>query len=290
MHRLLLLILTGALLCGAALAQDQPQPSTTNPETTPAQSAPDNPSTPTQAPIPSAPEQNAAQPGNAPGMASDAQTPRIAPGSVIPVELTKTVDAKKAKSGDEVIAKVTMDLKSTGGQIIVPKDTQVIGHITEAQARSKEQKSSEVGIAFDHAVMKDGGQVPLPMSIQAIIAPPKSSANNAEGATAPGEQASPSASPNAGAGRSPGMGGSSQQSPNAPSAMPSGDNPSSQQQGSQPKSNGGIPPITGKTAGVIGISNITLAPAANATQGSVVSSEKNNVKLEDGTFMLLRVN
>jgi hypothetical protein len=32
------------------------------------------------------------------------------------------------------------------------------------------------------------------------------------------------------------------------------------------------------------------ANAQNGVQGSVVSSEKNNVKLESGTIMLLRVN
>jgi hypothetical protein len=51
------------------------------------------------------------------------------------------------------------------------------------------------------------------------------------------------------------------------------------------------PPITAETQGVVGISNLTLAPAStSAAQGSVVSSEKNNVKLESGTMMLLRVN
>jgi hypothetical protein len=49
-------------------------------------------------------------------------------------------------------------------------------------------------------------------------------------------------------------------------------------------------PITGKTEGVVGISNLRLAPAAQPAQGSVLSSEKNNVKLESGTLMLLKVN
>ena len=50
------------------------------------------------------------------------------------------------------------------------------------------------------------------------------------------------------------------------------------------------PEITGNTQGVIGISNLKLSAAPNATQGSVVSSEKNNVKLDSGTLLLLRVN
>jgi hypothetical protein len=48
-------------------------------------------------------------------------------------------------------------------------------------------------------------------------------------------------------------------------------------------------PITGNTQGVVGISNLRLEAGTNPTQGSLVSSEKNNVKLESGTLMLLRV-
>jgi hypothetical protein len=40
---------------------------------------------------------------------------------------------------------------------------------------------------------------------------------------------------------------------------------------------------------MVGISNLTLS-ASSPQQGSLVTSEKNNVKLEGGTFMLLRVN
>ena len=108
---------------------------------------------------------------------SSAGGTRIAPGSVIPVQLTKTIDAKKAKVGDPVMAKVTMDLKTNSGELLVPKDTKVTGHVTEAQARSKDQKESQLGIAFDHATLKSG-DVSLPMSIQAVIAPPSNDANS----------------------------------------------------------------------------------------------------------------
>jgi hypothetical protein len=49
-------------------------------------------------------------------------------------------------------------------------------------------------------------------------------------------------------------------------------------------------PITGKTEGVLGIPNLTLSTTADTAHGSVMSSEKNNVKLEGGTLLLLRVN
>ena len=108
------------------------------------------------------------------------ETLRIAPGGVIPAQLTKSLDAKKVKTGDEIEAKVTQDLKSENGAVIVPKDTKVLGHVTEAQARSKDQKESEVDIAFDRAIMKNGTDLTLPMSVQAIVAPPSLNAGNSE--------------------------------------------------------------------------------------------------------------
>ena len=50
-----------------------------------------------------------------------------------------------------------------------------------------------------------------------------------------------------------------------------------------------FPPINAQTQGVIGLSNVTLAAGSNAAQGSVLTSEKSNVKLESGTMLLLKV-
>jgi hypothetical protein len=49
------------------------------------------------------------------------------------------------------------------------------------------------------------------------------------------------------------------------------------------------PAVNVHTQGVIGISNMTLAAAQNPNQGSLMTSEKNNVKLESGTMLLLKV-
>jgi hypothetical protein len=58
---------------------------------------------------------------------------------------------------------------------------------------------------------------------------------------------------------------------------------------SQPET-GARPQINGNTQGVIGMPDVKLETSAqNAAQGSVLTSEKNNVKIEKGTLMLLRV-
>jgi hypothetical protein len=267
-------ILAGVVLCGISLAQSA-APGQTNGATPPD-------------PTPPA----ATEPAPAPSESANA-TPRLAPGSVIPVRLTKTIDAKKAKSGDEVDARVTQDMKTTSGQVLVPKDTVVVGHITEAQPRSKEQQESQVGIAFDHAVMKSGGDLSVPMSIQAVIGtPPLNPSNAGNGDNTGGGAPPPSAMPSGGGAtpgntsdRSPGMGaGPPSGAPNSPTTT--GQWPSA----ASSSSTSANPPITASTQGVVGISNLKLSATANSPQGSVVSSDKSNVKLANGTFMLLRVN
>lgn len=211
---------------------------------------------------------------------------RIAPGSVIPVQLTKTVDAKKAKTGEEVDARVTQDMKANNGEVLVPKDTKIVGHITQAEARSKEQKESELGIAFNEAVMKDGSASSLPMSIQAVIAPRNpNNANNAEDRSASPPEAmgtGPTGSPGSPGGMGGSMGG---QQPSGSAYPPAGEQPnaSNSQTPAQPN-------ITAQTQGIVGIPHYQLQAQPSATEGSVIRSEKDNVKLESGTVMLLRVN
>jgi hypothetical protein len=270
-------ILAVGLLCAAACLAQQTSPSTGNDATAPSRQL--NPS-----------QSTATQP------AASAQTasagPRIAPGSVIPVQLTKTVDAKKAKTGDQVEAKVTQDVKTENGAVIVPKDTKVVGHVTEAQARSKEQKESQVGIAFDHAVLKNGGDMPLPMSIQAVIGSNNSGSSNSNNA-ASSENANQSPSvpsggmPGNGNTRAGGMGtGNPAENPNSSNRNNLPDSQSGTNQGRP----GTQQPITGETRGVVGIADLQLSTEPTADKGSVLTSEKNNVKLESGTLMLLRVN
>jgi hypothetical protein len=226
-------------------------------------------------------------PATGPGGSASATSPttRIAAGSVIPVQLVKTIDAKKAKTGDEVEAKVTQDMKTANGEIIVPKDTMVTGHITEAQPRNKEQKESEVGIAFDHAALRTGGNVTVPMSIQAVISqsylnPVNNNAAQDTGSATPESGGMPSGTN--GGGR-PSMGGGSAQ----PQAQSSGSGDQMPTDSKTPAK--ARPQITGNTQGVLGISNLKLS-SEDAQHASVLSSEKNNVKLENGTLLLLRVN
>lgn len=265
MAKHLAIVVSAAFLCGMSVAQNQ-TPTPTEPSTA---QAPQNPAT--QAPGASPTAGNQAQPSS----------PRLAPGSVIPVQLTKTVDAKKAKTGDEVVARVTQDMKTSSGEVLVAKDTKIMGHVTQAQARTKEQKESELGIAFDHAMTKTG-EMDQPMSIQAVIAPLNNSSGGDSGSSqgAPVSGGSTASSPTGS--HSSAMGGAPPTPPPSPSAATGTD---------ATGAGGARPPINGNTQGVIGMPELKLeANAENAALGSVMSSAKGNVKLESGTVMLLRVN
>jgi hypothetical protein len=213
-------------------------------------------------------------------MPSNGTSLRVAPGSVIPVQLTKTIDAKKLKAGDEVEARVTQDMKTGSGEVLIPKDAKVIGHITEDQPRAKEEKESQIGIEFDHVVMRNGTDSALPMSIQAIIAPPESRPDNGAMADNPSAAPAQEGIPSTGTmGRSSGMS-SPSQVPTYPAA--GADLPGNQQSGANNR------PLSGNTQGVVGISNLTLS-AGSTSKGSLITSDKNNVKLESGTVILLLV-
>src|SRR5712671_4706505 len=101
------------------------------------------------------------------GNAQAASASRLQSGSTVQAELSKPVDVRKNKPGDEVIAKTTQDVKSDG-RVVLPKGSKIVGRVTQAQARTKGQEESQLGMAFDHAVLKDGTQVPAAFTIQAI--------------------------------------------------------------------------------------------------------------------------
>lgn len=195
----------------------------------------------------------------------------LAPGSAIPVELNSGIDSKKAKAGDTITAHTTESLKSTDDRLILPKGAKIEGHITQATARGRGGNESALGIQFDKALLKDGGEIPLNVIIQALAAPVSFSAPSDLGRpqSAGTTQTSPmrNAPP-----------------PTAPSAQPplAGSEPDANPVASQP--------LDAKSRGVIGLHGLTLnAEPANNRPASVVVSNGKSVHLDGGTRMLLVV-
>jgi hypothetical protein len=221
--------------------------------------------------------QNSAQPD----AASEPQnTPfRLAPGTIIRIELAKSLDDRKAKVGDEVAAKTIDDFLSDKNEVLAPKGSKVLGHVAEVSPHQGESAST-LGIAFDKIALKNGTVVPLRASIQAIGAPESNAvaSNDNMGAPANSGGMAPMSSPGRGA-----YGGTT---PN-PGSMPgnaSNPGPATQDASQAIAINGRLTP---NAQGVVGMSGLSLSTGAE--QDSVLSSPKHNVKLESGTQMILRV-
>ena len=230
--------------------------------------------------------QNAAEP-QAKGMADQnpgaegaptGATPKVARGPTLRAELTKSIDAKKARVGDEVIAKTLDDLLSNG-QVVVPRGSKISGHVVEVKPRQGDQ-GSLLGIKLETMTTRDGSQLPLNATIQAIGKP------EAGPSTDPMIERGTAGSPPTGSGgRTGGMG----QGAGSPAGYPSAGSTDNSGSGAPNGASGaGNGQLSANAQGVIGMSDLSLN--AGTAQDSVITSAKHNVKLESGTQMVLRIN
>jgi hypothetical protein len=86
--------------------------------------------------------------------------PSLPAGTLVQVELSSDLDAKKVRAGDTFRTKVWEDVRS-GNQIILQQKTIIVGHVVDAQPRTKDNPESKLILAFDKALLKDGSEVPL---------------------------------------------------------------------------------------------------------------------------------
>lgn len=87
-----------------------------------------------------------------------------------PIQLTKSVDTKKMKDGDEVQAKTSVGMKSKSG-LDIPAGCKVFGHVTQAKAKSKGDSESSLGMVFDKLVLPNGKEIQLYAVLQAVAPP-----------------------------------------------------------------------------------------------------------------------
>jgi hypothetical protein len=298
MNRILLSTFTTALLVGMSFAQ-------TSAEAQASGSASQNTSVSASQSGAQAQSQTGAQSATQGALSSQSgsqsaqagESSQLASGSTIHAALMKPVDARKNKAGDEVVAKTTQDVQSNG-QVVVPKGCKLIGHVTEAKAKGNGEAQSTMGIAFDRAILKDGREVPMTASIQALASAQQSaSAAMSDDSMMADEAASGMASTGGavasrgaatggglvgGAGRAVGTTGGSLV--NTASSTTGG---TVQGVGSGTSATGAL---SSTSRGVVGLNGLQLSSvASNSTQGSLITSTQRNVHLDSGTQMLLLV-
>jgi hypothetical protein len=199
-------------------------------------------------------------------------------GTLINAELAGSLDSKKVKPGDAVKARTASDLKSTDGRTILPKGTNILGHVTQASARSAGQPDSSLGLVFDKANLKSGQEIPLNAILQAVGAPPSSSFDNQAPAGAPAGPPPGSPAGATGPRSNGGMGGASSAG-RTDDPYPAGANPPD-------AGDANTGQWDANTRGVVGLRSLSLNPAGDG-KGSVITSSGKNVHLDSGTRLLL---
>jgi len=225
----------------------------------------------------------------------------ISDGTKIDATLATSLDAKRAKPGDEVEARAAEDVKQDG-KVVLKKGTRLVGHVTQAQARAGGQTKSQLGIMFDHAVLKNGQQMPLNASIQALASSQSAAAasTGADDVIASGNgMGAGQGSARSGGGLAGGVASTAGATAGAAtgSVMNTASSAPVNAGGSLntvSRSSGAVGGLTStgrlasNSSGVFGMEGLSIDSAASsATQGSMIVSATKNVHLDSGTQLLL---
>jgi hypothetical protein len=222
----------------------------------------------------------------------------LSDGTAMNAALSQPIDAKKNKPGDPVIAKTTEATKSDG-KVVIPKGSKLVGHVTECKQRSKEEKESALGIVFDKAILKNGKEIPLNVTVRALAAAQSTAASSlGEDDMLAGGGAVGSARASGGGalgGLHSTAGGAagavSNTAANAGGVAGGTVNSTVNAAGAAHGAVGDLNAaghLTSNSQGVFGLQGLNLSPAAsNNTQGSLITSTSKNVHLDSGTELLL---
>ena len=221
----------------------------------------------------------------------------ISGGTKIDATLASSLDAKKNKPGDRVEARTTQDVKQDG-KVVLKRGTHLVGHVTQVQSRASGQSQSQLGIVFDHAVLKNGEEVPFNATIQAL-AVAQTSTTAAAGAddimASGGGMGAVSGTARGGGGL---LGGATSATRatagsvvNTASSVPVN---AGGALNTATRSTGAVGGLTSEgrlasnSSGVFGLHGLSIDSAASsATQGSMIVSSTKNVHLDSGTQLLL---
>ncbi|MGD0932707.1 MAG: hypothetical protein ABR902_18835 [Candidatus Korobacteraceae bacterium] len=170
---------------------------------------------------------------------------------VISVSLAKSIDSKKLKEGDEIPTKTLGTLRTSDG-VTIPNGSMVIGHVTQATARSKGDPTAALGIAFDKIQVPGGKDMMIKGTLQAVGPNPNESGpeTGAAGGNSLHAGNGSTAAAGTGLGLQPGQGGGKMIDPHA--------------------------------TGVVGIKNLQL-------ENSVLTSTGKEVKLDSGSQMVIKI-
>lgn len=201
----------------------------------------------------------------------------IAEGTKIDATLVSWLDARRSRVGNPVQARIEQDVKQ-GGKVVLKKGTELGGRVTVAQSRGS-QGQSQVGIAFERALLPNGQSIPFHASIVALSAPQSASPTGAGANGAVASGSAMGATPASARASSAAATGAAMNTSNAAASTAGG------------TANAAAPSsarLSSDSKGVFGLEGLSLASAKSGAQGSTIVSATKNVHLNSGTEMMLR--
>jgi hypothetical protein len=219
-----------------------------------------------------------AQTGSVGSGGTTASGAKAATAASVSAELTKRIDTKKAKVGDEVDVKTTSAATFADGTEL-PKGTKLVGKVTDVHPKSNTDKTSHVAFDLERAVTKDGHDVPVHAAVTSMMVSAQPTDNSAM--MSPGSAGGGAAGGGAAAGGSTGSGAATS-APSAPSipVVSSQDQPTQSAQvakGPQDR----VP--------VANLPGVVLTSSDGVSSAGSLDAENKNISLESGTKMTLNV-
>ncbi len=84
--------------------------------------------------------------------------------------LMTSIESKTATIGQELSLRTVSDV-SVKGQVVIPKGSIILAHVSDVQSKSKDQAQTALAIIIEKARKTDGVEIPLEAIIAAIAAP-----------------------------------------------------------------------------------------------------------------------
>jgi hypothetical protein len=207
-------------------------------------------------------------------------------GTKVSTQLEGALDARTAKPGQKVKARVRKNVKEHGRTVIHKGDT-LIGHVTNVKSSASGKAGSQIGVSFDQ-LESHGATVPLNAVVTSVFSAQGAAGMSPEPMSMP--EPAPMAMPAGGAGGGGLLGGVGAAAGSSIGAV------------------GGVAGGVGSTAGIAGgaalgghggvglatpIHAIHLSSeasgGASASSNSMLSTHRGNLRLDSGTRMDLRV-
>jgi hypothetical protein len=196
----------------------------------------------------------------------------------VSAELTKRIDVKKAKVGDEVDVKTTSNAKLPDGTDL-PKGTKLVGKVTDVHAKSNADKTSHLAFDLDRAVTKDGHEMSVHAAVTSVLAP----AQPVDSGMMPGGGAGGGAAAGGGgSGMSGGSGGAAAPAP-ASASVPMASS------SDQPASSAQVAKGAQDRVPVANLPGVVLTSADGVSSAGSLDAANQNFSLDPGTKMTLNI-